>query len=125
MRQIYKAETDVCSEKIADQIITALEGGSGYWLGSFKLYRSEIEPSEKPWYADRKLYEGDFEIICQPSEPGDFEDKHFSPQSIRDGLKVLAEKHHTVLADILMEEGDADTADVFLQCCLFGEVVYG
>jgi hypothetical protein len=28
-------------------------------------------------------------------------------------------------ADVLRENDDADTGDVFLQLCLFGEVVYG
>jgi len=41
------------------------------------------------------------------------------------GLQVMAEEYPRHFADFMSENEDAETADVWLQCCLFGEVVYG
>jgi hypothetical protein len=41
------------------------------------------------------------------------------------GLEIMATKYARHFADLVSENDDADTHDVFLQCALFGEVVYG
>lgn len=45
-------------------------------------------------------------------------------QTIKKGLTVMAKKEPHHFADFLQEQGDMNTGDVFLQCCLFGEVRY-
>jgi hypothetical protein len=47
--------------------------------------------------------------------------------AIERGKELLAtdERYSHHYADVLNENDDADTGDVFLQLCLFGEVVYG
>lgn len=45
--------------------------------------------------------------------------------SIQNGLKVMAEKAPSHFGDFMDDTHDAITADVFLQCCLLGEIVYG
>lgn len=37
----------------------------------------------------------------------------------------MQEKYPQHWADIINESDDANTADVFLQCVVFGEVIYG
>jgi len=44
---------------------------------------------------------------------------------IKKGLTVMAKKEPRHFADFLKEDYDETTGDVFLQCCLFGEVIYG
>lgn len=44
--------------------------------------------------------------------------------SIANGLNVMASKYPRHFADFLNENIDAITGDVFLQCCLLGEVAY-
>jgi hypothetical protein len=44
--------------------------------------------------------------------------------AIKSGLKVMAEKYPHHWQDFVSENDDAITGDVFLQCCLFGEIVY-
>ena len=46
-------------------------------------------------------------------------------KSISEGLNVMATHYPRHFADFLNEAADAVTADVFLQCCLFGELIYG
>jgi hypothetical protein len=45
-------------------------------------------------------------------------------KSIRRGLADLATKYPRHFADLVNEDTDAITADVLLQCCLFGELIY-
>ena len=44
---------------------------------------------------------------------------------IEKGLKVFAEKSPYQFGEWLLDNDDSITGDVFLQCCLFGEVKYG
>jgi hypothetical protein len=37
----------------------------------------------------------------------------------------MAREYGRHFSDMIAENDDATTADVFLQCCLFGELVYG
>jgi hypothetical protein len=41
------------------------------------------------------------------------------------GLHLLAEKYPKHFNDFVTENEDADTGDIYLQLCLFGEVVFG
>jgi len=45
--------------------------------------------------------------------------------SIGRGLDALATKYPRHFADLINENTDSITADVLLQCCLFGELIYG
>jgi hypothetical protein len=45
-------------------------------------------------------------------------------KSIRRGLEDLAAKYPRHFADLVNENTDAITANVLLQCCLFGELIY-
>lgn len=45
-------------------------------------------------------------------------------QSIGQGLDALAAKYPRHFADLVNENTDVITADVLLQCCLFGELIY-
>lgn len=45
-------------------------------------------------------------------------------KSIGQGLDALATKYPRHFADLVNENTDAITADVLLQCCLFGELIY-
>lgn len=44
---------------------------------------------------------------------------------IQEGTNTMAEKYDWHFMDLIMENDDAVTADVWFQCVLLGEVVYG
>lgn len=126
--QTYSAAYDITSQHICDQIITAIEGGINYWCAGAILVRPDKSTlAETPWYSDPKLYEQDFLIKVALHEPHEDDkiDYELTPDAIRKGLAVLAEKYKWRINEIVTEDGDAETGDVFLQCCLFGEIVYG
>lgn len=47
------------------------------------------------------------------------------PTKIEQGLKIMAKKYPQHFIDFaIREDYDETTGDVFLQCCLFGEIIY-
>lgn len=45
--------------------------------------------------------------------------------SVMSGLRVMALKYPRHFANFLSDNYDAITGDVFVQCCLFGEILFG
>lgn len=50
---------------------------------------------------------------------------HLDLGRIKKGLAVMAKKQPSQFGDLMSDDYDQTTADVFLQCALLGEVVYG
>jgi hypothetical protein len=121
----------VTGDQIADQIVTAVEGGCNYWLASFKLVTPRLSLTagrEGLWYAKSAIWEdGPFLIRAVGLENDDGDEEWLlTPENLKRGLKVMATSHPKHFDDAFVSEGcDAETADVFLQCCLFEEIVYG
>lgn len=120
---------DIPVRRIQDLICSALEGGSNYWYTITEFN----EPDEFPNRFDLNRV---FKHVEYPTNPGgslvirDKEDDSrpdlvLNLDSIARGINVMAEKHPRHFAVFLSENDDAETGDVFLQCCLFGELVYG
>jgi hypothetical protein len=76
---------------------------------------------DSPWS------EGDSKIPAGVTVKDDVAIVVFDLTSIERGLKLFATdekvKHHW--ANFLSENDDAETGDVFLQLCVFGEVIFG
>jgi hypothetical protein len=100
-----------------DLFITACEGGSNYWCESVK-----------PMGTTGGRYErmlGGFEVVEQEPSSQGIDRYRVSPDGIAKGAQDCANKYPKVFTRIIEEQYDASDADVFLQCCTFGEVVYG
>jgi hypothetical protein len=112
-------------ETIDSLLCSALDpgvGGSYYWCSA---RRQDDEASKAPkWLHEVPLKGGT--IVITDHEEGDRE-VLLTPESLKLGLERLAAdsglSHH--LADVLNKNTDAITGDVFLQLCVFGEVIYG
>jgi hypothetical protein len=128
----FKVETAISSEMIADMVIGAFEGGITYWCAKAR----PVEPCEdcvtyqdkSPWYARAALYENDFKIrIVQHDEhkEGAGTDVFMTPASVQQGLSTMATKYPEHFSDMLTGNWDATTADVFVQCCVFNDLIYG
>ena len=97
-------------------LLDSASRGASYWAGTGLAYESETK---------KALTEKGVEI--QDFEGGDdLNPKIYvlNAQKIKRGLTVMAKKEPSHFADFIKGEGDNDTGDVFLQCCLFGEVIY-
>jgi len=122
---------DIPLERVADMLCCAFEGGSNYWCHikvnkapeSFD-FRYMPDLSDKPCsYTDYPTDRGGYPIVGDVEE--EQEDGLLDLGTIRHGLQVMADKYPRHFQDLLNENEDATTGDVFLQCCLWGEVVFG
>lgn len=73
-------------------------------------------------HIDYPLNEGG-SLILRTTEPGS-DLFRFDLESISSGLNDMAIECRRHFGDFLNEKAVPSTADAFLQCCLFGELVY-
>jgi len=113
---------NVPDSRIADLFICAVEGGSTYWCNKI---RPLIEEEKKFSYYNYMLCGGFIAYIDEEVEEGSGLEYRVARAEIDNALKLMAEKYPQHYADFMNENEDADTGDVFLQLCLFKEVVFG
>lgn len=103
---------------LCDQIITAFEGGSNYWI-----YRVDLHGQK---YGDEATYDRpDWRIDIWPEGEEEEEPCILNEKAVVEGMAWLKENYPKRWAAIMIDEYDAEDSDVFLQACLFKEIVYG
>jgi hypothetical protein len=130
---------DISRSRIASLLCCALEGGIGYWA-QIKKY---IEPPkdadlfaglDDSWQGDvfRHIHypmcEAGGGLVFQDATGEGFPNGKtvtLDYATILKGLEVMSKKEPKHFGDFLEENEDATTGDVFVQCCVFGEVVFG
>lgn len=114
----------ITDQMVYDLLVTAREGGSNYWMEQINYVEPTIEyaPLDGRIYpfADYPLNDGKV-VITHGVE----EKVTLTKSKIKRGLNAMAKQYPRHMNDFLDENMDADTADVFLQCCVFGRLVYG
>lgn len=116
-------------EKIRGLLCCAFEGGSNYWYHDLDYQLPEgarlpdpDDPDYWHWSQIVPLLPGGHLTMLD----GEDETQRLDRDALERGIKVLFEKYPRHFADAMRDHTmDAITGDVFLQCCLFGEVVYG
>jgi hypothetical protein len=116
-------------KRVQGVLCTAFEGGSNYWycITEFvkppKLTISFFE-NEVTRHLDYPVNQGGALLI---RDHNDAESKTYrlDRAAICKGLRIMAEKYPRHYCDIRTDNDDATTGDVMLQCCLFGEIVFG
>jgi len=114
--------------KITNAIIGAFEGGSTYWLrGCDYTYRPDgVEGN--PLYAEDQFWAKGGKMNLIYDDPDDQEQratKEVGLLEIKAALRSMAEKDPRHFGDLVSENDDASTHDVFIQHVLFNEVIYG
>lgn len=126
---------NIPSQRIADLFTTAIESGDpvttarkGGWCSGIDRVLPSGRLDDKPWYQNASTFERDdlkIQIVEIDDENTGHETKYtFGLRHIREGFIRMAQKHACDLADLLTENDDAATADIFLQLMTFGEVKY-
>lgn len=118
--------------RVGDLLSSAFEGGSNYWY----LIESFVKPPEVKLHTglgevfrhiDYALSIGGAVVVSDRKAAN--EDKvtitRLDWPKLREGLGVMAKKYPRHFANWLSENDDAETGDVFLQCCVLGDIVYG
>lgn len=121
-------------------LCSALEGGSNYWYmierhrlaegvtyADFRKDGRFVEPEY--WHPAQLIpfHEGCATVYTVTEDNAEQpRKKHIlDRKAMERGTQIMAEKYPRHFAAVLAEDADADTGDVWLQCCLFGEVIYG
>lgn len=130
---------EVPIQRLRDMLTSAFEGGSSYWYTintDATVYAPGLEYSdfqEGGRCTDPKRYHHPLEIIpfmqgcalCIMDKEDDEKVHWLGRNQLLAGIQVMAEKYPRHFFDMIVENDDAGTGDVYLQCCLFGEVIYG
>ena len=111
-----KLSISVRSHFTKEQILDLLDGcmlGCRYWCENRLGYESVAN----------QVFEGDaVEIVDNENKEKIYT---LNTKAVKKGLTVMAKKFPKHFADFLNGDYDADTSDCFLQCALFGDVIYG
>lgn len=117
-------------------LCSAFEGGSNYWysivghrfppgvsVDDFHEGGRLTNPKEY-WHPEEliPLHPGCTTLITADGEPKRW---RLNRTALERGWEIMREKYPHDYADAMTQDGDMNTGDVFLQCCLFGELVYG
>lgn len=134
---VVKTTVYITLRRIKDLLCGAFEGGSNSWCrikdrifaegvfrGDFRKDGRFNDP-EDYWHPDQIIptHPGCALIIDAPEE-NDGKEYILDMPALENGLQVLADKYLHHFSSILEESDDADTADAYLQVCLFGECIY-
>lgn len=124
-------------DSISSLLCSAFEGGSNYWYEidqyvapatfTYLTEAGDCDEGETPQvfkHIDYPLNEGGAVIISVP-EDDDGKTYTLDLKAIKKGLRIMAKDYPRHFTDFVKENDDACTGDVFLQCCLFGEVIFG
>jgi len=127
-----KTTVNVSRQRINDLLTTAFEGGSAYWAMVIDRVIPDLTgalPDDltrhgKPYQADYPLGGGSVTIEDSTGEDA-FKPVVLDMDRIKRGLEIMAKDYPRHFRDFIEDNEDAETGDVFLQCCIHGEIVFG
>jgi hypothetical protein len=138
--KMAKVTTDIPTSRVRDLLVSAFEGGSNYWIKviDWKLAEGlkyeDFKEGGKfalddyyPAYFLIPFNDGCYlEIEIQDDDDGDFGIKILDSAAMQRGLELMAtEPYKSHWQNFINENDDAETADVWLQLSLFGELIFG
>ena len=128
-----QVEVEVHPQRLTDLLCGALEGGSNYWYMIENFDKHDVDTGEQVEYMHEAPMAGGWIEFSACGDDGDYGQFSYGGcnrfrldwAGMKTGLKVMASKYPEHMAIFLDENDDAETSDVYLQCCLFGELVFG
>lgn len=117
---------EIPAQRINDLLTSAFEGGSNYWA----KVENNSEPRPAEYLSDVPMAGGWVRMYALDDggkyvAPDGKKEWTLDRAAIEKGLLIMARDHGRHFGNFMAENDDAETGDVFLQCCLFGEVVFG
>lgn len=122
----------ITRQRVADLLCCAFEGGSNYWYQIKKFTSPSVlvfrnDQNRIYRHLDYALNDGGSVVIVtnERDEINGKKEWTLDLAALQNGLRILFEKYPKHFGDFLAENEDADTGDAFLQCCCFGNIVFG
>ena len=117
----------ISKDSVSGLLCDALEGGSNSWYVIREVHYPPGKQKEdfEFYHIQVPLYEGGELVIDVFDNEEQYSGKILNLESIQKGLKLLHDfKEYDHWGDFIRENDDAITGDVFLQLCLFGEIIF-
>jgi len=114
-------------QRVKDLLTCATEGDVRYWCKIVEFrYPTTVEASsvQFPHIELPFMKGGGFKLADVEGEQ-EFIRPWVTRDTLATGLQVMAVKYPKHFHDFQMENEDAETGDVFLQCCVLDEIVFG
>lgn len=125
---------NVPTSTVRDLLVGAVEGGSSYW-GAFREdpnFTKSVTESDMSAYIESEggEYYARYDIenpnyCLRVSDIEDGTTYNITFENFVNGLGVMANRYPRHFKDIVAENHDAETSDVFIQCAVFGKIVFG
>ena len=126
-------EVEVPLENAWTQLVCAFEGGSNYWLNDLDIRKDVKEGTDYTYIHQLPLLDGCALVLRDPQgEHGWEKPFRLDLDAVMLGIERAGKRTYNhcsqkvnILTDVLMGDdgGDACTGDMFLQLCVFGEVI--
>lgn len=123
---------EISDDQIKGLLCSAFEGGTYYWCrikGYDFTEKLSLKDFKKGGRYHSKWFHHSQVIPLVPNcnvKIKDILDKGrtytLDLESIKRGFKVMTEKYPKYFGDFINDNYDTETGDIFLQCCLFGEI---
>jgi hypothetical protein len=127
--KIIRVSVDVPCSALACMMTSFMESGDP--VSSGWCYLVKYRGKRKNWYSNPQNFaDPQFSFIISEyadSENPDWRktvDHDVGLKEMTRGLRVMAKKYPRQFGEIMQENTDAPCADLFMQCCLFGEEKY-
>ena len=113
----------VSEQMLSNLLISALEGGSNYWIRELSLFDRYAKRTRRLTDNPVRNLQS---IMVLADDDGTWYRVDMPPHPcLEKGLKIMAANHTNHFTNLINDDDDAETGDVFIQCCIFGEVLYG
>jgi hypothetical protein len=123
--------TEVTADRMHDLLCNALEGGSGYWSRIVSYNPPEGKKVDDYQFPHLDIiFDGGSITVedCISEDEGcdpEFEAKAVTLDDLKKGMTIMAEKYDWHFKNFIQENDDAETGDVFYQCAVMGDIVFG
>lgn len=126
VEQTIQINLDIPQDAAKGLLCTGFESGVAYWCCIEKYLPCGIDDECGGWApAEVPFIGGTVVLSITDAGPGEENLLHLDLDAIQRGLKLMAANHPKHFADFMVENYDAITGDVFIQLCVFGEIIYG
>ena len=133
----FTVTEEIDANDLMNLLVNAFDSGAtNYWAGraevvlpdDFDVHKIPWLKNPGEWATVQKTYiapfvEGGKVILFDNEEEGT--EYILDLKAIARGVEVMSTKYKRHWHDFRNENDDAETADVFVQCCVLGDIVFG
>ena len=123
----FKIEVTITGEMIENIIVGALEGGSNYWymLGE-GIPESDGQTPMSVRIANKILDDPEYKLPIYDIEDEDGEPLgYLTQEGMLKAFEIVSRNYNWHYNNMMSDSDDAETHDVFFQCAVMGDIIYG